>query len=220
MAMKALIGLPILAACALVVGGAVAANASPYLVTIEQMGPDVVATGSGNIDLTGLTLSSLHSTFSAGVNPPEAVVTLSSGVADTYSGTLSGPPGGVLGPGFGPGIGIPHPLFEPATSSTGNLVSFSFTFSSIHVFQGYMSDGALGTSTDTWDAATFTSLGLTSGTYEWTWGPGADQNFTIEIGTPVATPLPAALPLFASGLGALGLFGWRRKRKSSVPVSA
>jgi hypothetical protein len=27
-----------------------------------------------------------------------------------------------------------------------------------------------------------------------------------------ATPLPAALPLFASGLGALGVFGWRRKR--------
>ena len=27
-------------------------------------------------------------------------------------------------------------------------------------------------------------------------------------------PLPAALPLFASGLGALGLLGWRRKRKA------
>jgi hypothetical protein len=27
------------------------------------------------------------------------------------------------------------------------------------------------------------------------------------------TPLPAALPLFASGLGGLGLLGWRRKRK-------
>ena len=29
-----------------------------------------------------------------------------------------------------------------------------------------------------------------------------------------ATPLPAALPLFASGLGAFGLLGWRRKRKA------
>lgn len=28
-----------------------------------------------------------------------------------------------------------------------------------------------------------------------------------------ATPLPAALPLFASGLGTLGLLGWRRKRR-------
>ena len=31
-----------------------------------------------------------------------------------------------------------------------------------------------------------------------------------------ATPLPAALPLFASGLGALGLLGWRRKRKNAA----
>jgi len=30
-----------------------------------------------------------------------------------------------------------------------------------------------------------------------------------------ATPLPAALPLFASGAGLLGFFGWRRKRKAS-----
>ena len=31
-----------------------------------------------------------------------------------------------------------------------------------------------------------------------------------------ATPLPAALPLFASGLGALGLLGWHRKRKARL----
>jgi hypothetical protein len=33
------------------------------------------------------------------------------------------------------------------------------------------------------------------------------------------TPLPAALPLFATGLGALGLLGWRRKRKSAAPIA-
>ena len=32
--------------------------------------------------------------------------------------------------------------------------------------------------------------------------------------TPAPVPLPAALPLFATGLGALGLLGWRRKRKA------
>jgi hypothetical protein len=30
------------------------------------------------------------------------------------------------------------------------------------------------------------------------------------------TPLPAALPLFATGLSALGLLGWRRKRKNAA----
>src|SRR5262245_3699413 len=29
-------------------------------------------------------------------------------------------------------------------------------------------------------------------------------------------PLPAALPLFATGLGALGLLGWRRKKKAAA----
>jgi hypothetical protein len=31
-----------------------------------------------------------------------------------------------------------------------------------------------------------------------------------------ATPLPAALPLFATGLGAMGLLGWRRKKKTAA----
>ena len=57
--------------------------------------------------------------------------------------------------------------------------------------------------------------------------------FSLQAGVPVSTPqptggsflvrdfrplsevpLPAALPLFATGLGAMGLLGWRRKRKA------
>jgi hypothetical protein len=34
--------------------------------------------------------------------------------------------------------------------------------------------------------------------------------------TVTTTPLPAALPLFASGLGALGLLGWLRRRRAAV----
>ena len=34
------------------------------------------------------------------------------------------------------------------------------------------------------------------------------------------TPIPAALPLFASGLGMLGLFLWRRKRKNAATLSS
>jgi uncharacterized protein (TIGR03118 family) len=34
-----------------------------------------------------------------------------------------------------------------------------------------------------------------------------------------ATPLPAALPLFATGLGALGFLGWRKKKKATAPAA-
>ena len=36
----------------------------------------------------------------------------------------------------------------------------------------------------------------------------------INAATVSTVPLPAALPLFATGLGALGLLGWRRKKKA------
>jgi hypothetical protein len=35
----------------------------------------------------------------------------------------------------------------------------------------------------------------------------------------IVTPVPAALPLFATGLGALGLLGWRRKQRKAQPPS-
>jgi hypothetical protein len=38
----------------------------------------------------------------------------------------------------------------------------------------------------------------------------------IDLGVPPSTvPLPATLPLFATGLGALGLLGWRRKKAAA-----
>jgi hypothetical protein len=53
--------------------------------------------------------------------------------------------------------------------------------------------------------------------------PGGNCYFfgcTVDFSTPIysiaTTPLPGALPLFATGLGALGLLGWRRKRKAAA----
>ena len=40
----------------------------------------------------------------------------------------------------------------------------------------------------------------------------------VSLTAATATPLPAALPLFATGLGAFGLIGWRRKRKGRFEV--
>jgi hypothetical protein len=42
----------------------------------------------------------------------------------------------------------------------------------------------------------------------------SDTGFDFGSPETTATPLPATLPLFATGLGGLGLLGWRRKRKA------
>jgi hypothetical protein len=44
-------------------------------------------------------------------------------------------------------------------------------------------------------------------------GSNAVTDHIVITGPISATPLPAALPLFATGLGTLGLLGWRRQRK-------
>ena len=50
--------------------------------------------------------------------------------------------------------------------------------------------------------------------------PGWTAVANVSV-TPVSsTPLPAALPLFATGLGAIGLFGWRKKRKAAAAIAA
>ena len=47
-------------------------------------------------------------------------------------------------------------------------------------------------------------------------GEVAASSITVSSEPVGTTPLPATLPLFASGLGALGLLGWRRKRKAQA----
>jgi hypothetical protein len=42
----------------------------------------------------------------------------------------------------------------------------------------------------------------------------ADDGTIFPDAADTATPIPATLPLFATGLGALGLLGWRRKQKA------
>ncbi len=44
------------------------------------------------------------------------------------------------------------------------------------------------------------------------------DNVVGSAATPGDTPLPAALPLFATGLGAFGFLGWRRKKKAALAV--
>ena len=59
-------------------------------------------------------------------------------------------------------------------------------------------------------------LDLGAGTYEAGSSDAHDPIGKWTFVPPIPTPLPAALPLFATGLGALGLLGWRRKRKAQA----
>ena len=47
---------------------------------------------------------------------------------------------------------------------------------------------------------------------------GADPG-NPNPGGPGTTPVPAALPLFASGLGGMGLLAWRRKKKKAAATA-
>ncbi len=59
--------------------------------------------------------------------------------------------------------------------------------------------------------ATFSSLGLTPGTYIWTWGSGADaDSFTMNIGVS-SVPEPASLMML--GTGSLAILGFARRRR-------
>jgi hypothetical protein len=78
-------------------------------------------------------------------------------------------------------------------------------------------------------SATLTGLNIANGSSLFIrWAdqddPGADDALALDefsltpitSSTGSAVPLPAALPLFATGLGALGLLGWRRKKKAAA----
>src|SRR5262249_31628400 len=155
------------------------------------------------IDLTGLNFFAFYFGFSELSPLAGYIQTGGSGVfIDSYNGVLSGPSS------FGGGLDA-----VPNSGSGDRVGSFGSQADALIVPQRYLSESALASS-PTFNNTTFASLGVTPGTYVWTWGTGADQSFTLQIGQVTAVPLPAALPLFAGGLAGLGWLA-RRKRQQS-----
>jgi hypothetical protein len=106
--------------------------------------------------------------------------------------------------GFGLGEYVGSPFENFFSVSAGAITSAAF-----------LSFGSLNTSPAvtccTLSIDTFFGPGLSNG------DEGVATNGTNLAFTGVAeTPLPAALPLFATGLGGLGLLGWRRKKKAAA----
>jgi PEP-CTERM motif len=170
-----------------------------YIVTLEQVGSDVVATGSGAIDLTGLTLAFSDGTNKAKLTPSEASITTGPAVdtpTDGYDG-FSGPMN------FGGGG-----TTIDADSGSGNLVTIVGGGNLLGVPLDYVSGSAL-SDTSTYDNQTFSTLGVAPGRYEWTWGSGVNQNFTLVIGTPE----PSTWAMMLVGFAGLGFAGYRKSRR-------
>jgi hypothetical protein len=145
-----------------------------YTVTLREVGPDVVATGSGPIDLTGLSIAFHNVRTETDIEPANGgIFTGASAFCDLYQGTISGPTS------FGSGSAT------FTNNASGDMVAIykpahGPLFNYIVVPTGYVSGDAL-SDTATYSGKTFASLGVTQGTYVWTSGSGANQNFTLKI---------------------------------------
>ena len=192
--------LRLLAATTLVIiasaGTAVTAQAS-YIVNATEVGGNVVFAGAGSLDLTAWTYQG-GTNSQAGVKADEVVVIGALSTIDIYY-----QPTNYAGPtSIGPGTG-----FFGTTAGTGDMAGIRFDIDNLLVTTGYTSGAAL-SGAFTLTSSTFASLGLTPGSYEWTWGSGASaDSFTLNVG---AVPVPAAVWLFGSGL--LGLVGIARRK--------
>jgi len=173
--------------------------AQAYMVTLEQVGSNVVATGSGPINLTGLTFLRPNLNTGAGIWANMGLIATGPMRAevDLYNG-FTGPTS------FGRGN-----LFNANTGS-GDAVGIAGRGVLLGVPQGYVSGAALSDSM-TFNNATFASLGVRQGTFVWSWGTGLpNQNFTLIIGSGVPTP-DGGTTVFLLSFALFGLATLRRK---------
>ena len=140
-----------------------------FNVTITQVGPDVVWSGSGSFNLTALT-SSGPGSVSSGFNAGQAIWAIGvSGLTDTYSGVTTYPTTFGIG-----GVGV--------TSSLGSIFGILSGPSgrSLYVPSGYVSNTTISGSA-TYASQTIAGMGLTSGTYTWSWGSGGNTSTLVMI---------------------------------------
>jgi hypothetical protein len=186
---------------ALLIGSGLSASPSQaaYVVTLTQEGPNVVASGSGTINTTALTFVGAGSVTGSVIIPDLPLIDTGPAASTTtseYLGLMAGPTS------FGSGSRT------TASSGSGDMVGV-FVLMFVDVPSSYASGSPL-MDTSTYNNATFSRLGVTPGTYVWTWGSGANaDSFTLKIGA-ASVPEPATLGLVVLGL--LGAGFARRKR--------
>jgi hypothetical protein len=179
-----------------------ATSRADVIVNMEQIGPNVIATGGGSIDTTNLTFLGItnNQAYVFAGNPSGSVAVVGGTTIvpeDVYRG-ITGPSS------FGSG----SQFF--ATSGSGD--GFGVVANTVlDLPSGYISGSPL-SATSTWSGRSFSSLGLTPGSYTWTWGAGAHaDSFTLNIGAaPVPEPTTLTMALFG-GLAGIGARLWSRR---------
>ena len=166
---------------------------------VTQQGGNVDFAGSGSFDLTGLDKSPGSGPGTAAVVVIPQTATLSGGLGP-FDSTLYG--GSFIGPSnFGPGISG----FSFPSSGTGSPFQFngpSGGVADLIVPFGYVS-GTVLSDTSVYSGQTAASLGMTPGTYTWTWDGGADS-LVLNV-----LPEPEAVGVLGAGM--VGVLGRRRR---------
>ncbi|MBV7426883.1 IPTL-CTERM sorting domain-containing protein [Acidovorax sp. sif1233] len=175
-----------------------------YAVYVFESGGNVVASGSGRMNMAALTPAGNGPLFSVVIPSAALIFTGTAGTVEAYMG-VSGPP--MLGAG-GPVL---------ADTSSGDMVGLDGMMAPGFVFAplGYVSGSALASSA-TWTGTSLASLGLTPGSYTWTWGAGPTaDSFTVHVG--IAPPAaPASIPTLSEwGLAILSalMAGWAMRHR-------
>src|SRR4051794_24185459 len=194
------------AALTLVAAFAVIPSVANATVTVDvaQTGPNVVATATGSLNLTGLTNMGTFG-LSEFVNPSIAYIGLGAGGSVTGYAGLTGPAS------FGPGGTTASSSFA-GTSFALNGASFVSPF--VFVPVGYVSGSAI-SGTATWLSQTIASLGLTPGQYTYA---GNNDSVVINIGAVSQAPEPSTWAMMLLGFGAIGL-AFRRRGTAKVSTS-
>ncbi len=157
--------------------------------TVFESGGNVVAIGSGSLDLTDLTLAG------NGPQPTEITSNIAflvvglAGTVNVYSGATGPSAFGTGGFTSGSGSGAQAGIF----GAVGE----------VYVASSYVS-GTVFSDTATWSSTTLAGLGLAPGSYRYTWGSGPDtDSLTVNV-----VPEPGSFVLLTLGLA--GLTGARR----------
>lgn len=194
----------VLLACAIASLAAPASVKADLIIDIVQSGSDVVATATGTLDLAGLSGPTADSA-AATIIPGEAAILVGGpGVTSfEYFAGISGP-SAWGGSGYDP---------TSASSGAGSPVGLEGVTGDLFVPSGYISGSSI-SGTATWSNASFSSLGLTPGTYSYSWGSVVD-GLTVQVG-PSATVVPEPATLWIAAVGSVAFItygGFARSKK-------